>query len=73
MQICLQANEPILFKGNYTPAKEIECILIFDKVNNTFQLERLSGSGKNLKAEHKKKEKRGMLTASLLDGNLSYQ
>jgi len=53
------ANERILFKGNYAPCKEIECILIFDKVNSCFRLERLSGSGKNLKAV-RTQEKRGV-------------
>jgi len=43
-------NEKVLFKGNYIPCKEIECILVFDKSANSFRLERLAGSGKALKA-----------------------
>jgi len=39
----------VCFKGQYTPCKEYECILIFDSINSTFRLERLMGQGKSLK------------------------
>jgi len=43
-------NEKVVFKGNYAPSKEIECILVFEKATNSFRLERLAGTGKSLKA-----------------------
>lgn len=43
----------VCFKGQYTPCKEYECILIFDSINSTFRLERLMGIGKGLKVDRK--------------------
>ena len=37
----LQSNEVVVFKGEEKPAKEWDCVLIYDEATQTFTLEKL--------------------------------
>ena len=39
--ISLQNNEVVVFKGEEKPAKEWDCVLIYDEATQTFTLEKL--------------------------------
>eukprot|EP01112_Ceratiomyxa_fruticulosa_P008063 TRINITY_DN2090_c0_g1_i1.p1 TRINITY_DN2090_c0_g1~~TRINITY_DN2090_c0_g1_i1.p1 ORF type:complete len:411 (+),score=114.38 TRINITY_DN2090_c0_g1_i1:573-1805(+) len=40
-------TDRVIFRGNYSASKDVECLLIFE--NGTLRLERIAGSGKSLK------------------------
>jgi len=40
-------TDRVIFRGNYSASRDVECLLIFE--NGTLRLERIAGSGKSLK------------------------
>ncbi|KAF9004734.1 RNA polymerase II transcription elongation factor-domain-containing protein [Cyathus striatus] len=58
-----KAGEAALFTGNEQPAKEVDCVLIYDEETNTFTLEKLDSY---ISLKHERKTFRRQLSQHLL-------